>query len=92
MPPETSGAKTAQRLVDPEVCVACYSCFEVCPTGAVEIHGRRVAINPALCDDCGACVAECCTDAIDVTRPVTNGIFHDVAEQLSWDSLPPEGV
>ncbi|MGD2206493.1 MAG: FAD-dependent oxidoreductase, partial [Anaerolineae bacterium] len=49
-------------------CVACGTCVEVCPAGAVEmveVRGRRQAeINPALCKGCGLCVAACRGGAI----------------------------
>ena len=35
-----------QRLVDPELCSACFGCYEVCPKAAVEIRARRVAARP----------------------------------------------
>lgn len=82
--------KVPQRLVDPEICSACYGCFEVCPKGAIEIRGRRVAVDPALCDDCRACIDECATDAIDVVRMVPQDGLYSVGEQLEWDSLPSE--
>ena len=80
--------KISQRLVDPEICSACYGCYEVCPTGAVVIEGRRVAVDPALCNDCGACEQDCSTDAIAVKQLVTTP--YSVEEQLSWDRLPAE--
>jgi heterodisulfide reductase subunit A-like polyferredoxin len=83
-------ARNAQRLVDPEVCSACFACFEVCPKGAVDIRGRQVAIDPQLCENCGACVAECSTGAIDVTRMVPADAPYSLDEQFGWDRLPPE--
>ena len=80
--------KIIQRLVDPELCSACYGCYEVCPKGAVVIEHRRVAIDPALCRDCGDCEAECATGAIEVKRLVDAP--WSVEEQLAWDRLPPE--
>lgn len=82
--------RIAQRLVDPEICSACFACLEVCPKGAVEIRSRKVAIDPALCDDCRSCVAECSTNAIDVIRLVPKDAPYSLDEQFSWESLPPE--
>lgn len=81
-----------QRLVDPESCSACLSCYEACPTGAIEIRGRRVAIDPALCANCGACEAECSTGAIMVIRDVLSTAPYSLAEQFGWDRLPAEEV
>lgn len=80
----------AQRLVDPEICSACYGCFEVCPKGAIEISNRQVAIDPALCEDCRDCVAECGTGAIDTVRMVPSGAPYSLEEQFAWDHLPSE--
>lgn len=80
----------AQRLVDPEICSACFGCFEVCPTGAVVVRNRQVAIDPALCNDCKACVAECSTDAINVIRMVPDNAAYGIEEQFNWDKLPAE--
>ena len=79
-----------QRLVDPGICSACYSCHEVCPTGAVVITNRRVAIDPELCRLCGDCVDVCSSGAIEVVRLVPADATFSLDEQLSWDSLPPE--
>lgn len=79
-----------QRLVDPELCSACFGCYEVCPKAAVEIRARRVAVDPALCEHCEACVKECATGAIEVVRLVPPDAVHSVEEQLEWDRLPPE--
>jgi benzoyl-CoA 2,3-epoxidase subunit A len=80
----------AQRLVDPELCSACFGCFEVCPKGAIEIRNRRVAVDPALCEDCRACVGECSTGAIETFRMVRDNAPYGIEEQFGWDSLPPE--
>ena len=79
-----------QRLVDPELCSACFGCFEVCPKGAIEIRNRRVAVDPDLCEDCRDCVEECSTGAIDSVRIVPKNSPYGLQEQLDWDSLPPE--
>lgn len=84
------GALIPQRLVDPELCTACYGCHEVCPRGAVVIEHRRVAIDPALCEDCRACVKECASDAIDTIRMVRAGQAYPLTEQLAWNALPPD--
>lgn len=80
----------AQRLVDPELCSACFGCFEVCPKGAIEIRNRRVAVDPDLCEDCRDCVEECSTGAIDSVRIVPRYAPYGLQEQLDWDCLPLE--
>ncbi len=62
--------------VDERTCVACYSCLQACPYGAItrkEILDRqgklvkRVAyVNKALCQGCGVCVAACRSKSVDL--------------------------
>lgn len=85
-----SPSRVAQRLVDPDICSACYGCFEVCPRGAIEIRNRRVGVDPALCEDCKACVTECGTGAIDIVRMVPREAPYSLEQQFSWDNLPQD--
>lgn len=77
-----------QHLIDPEVCIRCNTCQEVCPTGAVTHDRRSYAVRFDLCDNCGDCLPPCPTGAIDSWRKVRAP--HDIAAQLTWDSLPPD--
>jgi len=56
--------------IDPERCVWCDACTEVCPYGAIEkvsIKGKEAAnVIPALCKGGGACVPVCPENAIDI--------------------------
>lgn len=52
---------------DAEKCVACGSCIEVCPAGAItRREDRKTAINSAKCIGCGECVSVCPVEAIGV--------------------------
>ena len=45
-------------------CVACGECYNVCPTGAIELNGPNpISINDT-CVYCGKCVEQCQFDAI----------------------------
>lgn len=50
--------------IDPEVCICCGACAEVCPTNAIHQIGDVYSIDPNLCFGCGACVDECPVEAI----------------------------
>ncbi|HUX07512.1 MAG TPA: 4Fe-4S binding protein [Acidobacteriota bacterium] len=45
-------------------CIACGSCMEECPTGAISEGEEKYSIDPEACTDVGACVEVCPTDAI----------------------------
>jgi len=57
--------------INPEKCVECGECFEVCQFGAVE-RDRGFAINPLLCEGCGVCQLVCPEEAIEL-KTVMNG-------------------
>jgi len=55
--------------VDPDRCIACGRCEEVCEYGAPRIEEVspgvfKSRINEALCKGCGSCAVECCSRAI----------------------------
>lgn len=53
----------AVAVVDPEACVACGACSEVCPTSAIAmLDVAQVAVS--RCTGCGACVQACPNEAI----------------------------
>ena len=49
--------------VDPDACVACGACVEVCPADAIAMEDVAV-IDEDACLECGACVNECPQSAI----------------------------
>ncbi len=71
---ETEGI-TSQ--VNPEKCIGCGRCYEICPYKAIEmiditkemglytITEKKAHIIDAVCKGCGACAAECPLGAID---------------------------
>jgi len=47
-----------------EECVACGTCAEECPAGAIEEGEDSYQINQELCTECGTCIDVCPTEAI----------------------------
>ncbi|RLA82336.1 MAG: ferredoxin [Deltaproteobacteria bacterium] len=45
-------------------CVACGTCAEECPVGAIEEGEDKYVINQDECTECGTCVEVCPNDAI----------------------------
>ena len=44
-------------------CVACGTCIDECPVGAIS-EGDIYAIDPETCTDCGTCADVCPSEAI----------------------------
>ena len=44
-------------------CVACGSCIDECPLGAIS-EGEIYSIDPEKCSDCGTCADACPVGAI----------------------------
>jgi len=55
-----------KREVDDQKCILCYTCYRVCPHGAVEKDEELDAmkINELACYGCDACISHCPADAI----------------------------
>lgn len=53
-------------LIDPNLCIGCNSCADVCPEGDVigVIEEKAALINPTLCIGHGACAEACPVEAI----------------------------
>ena len=41
-----------QHLIDPEICIRCYTCEMTCPLGAIEHDDNNVVVNADLCNFC----------------------------------------
>ena len=44
-------------------CVACGTCIDECPVGAIS-EGDIYSIDPEMCSDCGTCAGVCPAEAI----------------------------
>ena len=45
-------------------CIACGTCVDACPEGAISEGDPIFVIDADKCSDCAACVDECPTEAI----------------------------
>ena len=79
-----------QHLIDPEICIRCNTCEATCPVGAITHDSRNYVVDAEKCNFCMACVPPCPTGSIDNWRTMPKVTAYSVADQLTWDELPPE--
>ncbi len=77
-----------QHLIDPEICIRCYTCEMTCPVGAIEHDDNNVVVNVDTCNFCLDCIPVCPTGSIDEWRVVEEP--YSLEEQYSWMELPEQ--
>ncbi len=77
-----------QHLIDPEVCIRCYTCEMTCPEEAIEHDDNNVVVNADLCNFCMACIPVCPTGSIDEWRVVAEP--YSLETQYEWEELPEQ--
>ncbi len=65
----THAERRYRVALEPERCIACGRCAQVCPRGVFAV--AEVASMPQAdrCEQCGACIVQCPTDALAFTAP-----------------------
>ncbi len=81
-------APLKQHVIDPEICIRCYTCESVCPIEAIEHDDNNVVVNADTCGYCMACIPVCPTGSIDNWRVVTAP--YSLEDQYGWDELPEQ--
>ena len=46
-------------------CIACGTCIDECPLGAIHEGEEHYSIDPEVCAECGTCADVCPTGAIE---------------------------
>jgi len=77
-----------QHLIDPEICIRCYTCEMTCPVEAIVHDANNVVVDADKCEYCMACIPVCPTGSIDEWRVVTDP--YSVDDQYGWDELPAQ--
>ena len=77
-----------QHLIDPEICIRCYTCEMTCPLEAIVHDDNNVTIDAEKCNFCMDCIPVCPTGSIDEWRVVNTPYSLD--EQFSWEDLPAQ--
>ena len=82
-------APLKQHLIDPEICIRCYTCENTCPIQAIEHDDVNVVVDPDKCDRCMECIPVCPTGSIDEWRVVETP--YSLEAQYGWEELPEQG-
>lgn len=77
-----------QHLIDPEICIRCYTCEMTCPINAITHDDNNVVVDATKCNFCMDCIPVCPTGSIDEWRLVETPYSLD--EQFGWSELPPQ--
>jgi Pyruvate/2-oxoacid:ferredoxin oxidoreductase delta subunit len=56
------------RHTEPEACVGCGACSEICPVNAVAMDNEHPQVDMDWCIGCGVCMTVCPADAISMVR------------------------
>ena len=81
-------APLKQHLIDPEICIRCYTCEMTCPVEAIVHDDNNVVVDASKCDFCMDCIPVCPTGSIDEWRVVETPYSLD--EQYEWQELPEQ--
>ena len=77
-----------QHLIDPEICIRCYTCEMTCPLEAIVHDDNNVVVDASKCNFCMDCIPVCPTGSIDEWRVVNDA--YSVEEQFEWMELPEQ--
>jgi benzoyl-CoA 2,3-dioxygenase component A len=77
-----------QHLIDPEICIRCYTCEEQCPVDAITHDDNNVVVDVTKCNFCMDCISPCPTGSIDEWRIVATP--YTLEEQFEWLELPEQ--
>lgn len=81
-------APVKQHLIDPEICIRCYTCEMTCPVEAITHDDNNVVVDAEKCGFCMACIPVCPTGSIDNWRAVTEP--YSLGDQYGWEELPEQ--
>ena len=77
-----------QHLIDPEICIRCYTCEMTCPIEAITHDDSNVVVDADKCNFCMDCIPVCPTGSIDEWRVVSKP--YSLEEQFAFAELPPQ--
>jgi heterodisulfide reductase subunit A2 len=68
-------------FIDPDVCVGCKTCIDLCPYSAIEFDDRRQVsvVNEAVCKGCGSCSGFCPSGAAQSRHFTKKQVFAEIS-------------
>ena len=81
-------ALVKQHLIDPEICIRCYTCEEHCPIDAITHDDNNVVVDVSKCNFCMDCISPCPTGSIDNWRVVVEP--YTLEQQFEMLELPEQ--
>lgn len=81
-------APVKQHLIDPEICIRCYTCEMTCPIEAITHDDNNVVVNFDICNFCMDCIPVCPTGSIDEWRVVETP--YTLEQQFEFEELPDQ--
>jgi heterodisulfide reductase subunit A len=67
--------------IDPDICVGCKTCIDLCPYSAIEFDDRRQVsvVNEAVCKGCGSCSGFCPSGAAQSRHFTKKQVFAEIS-------------
>ncbi len=75
--------------IDPDICVGCQVCIDLCPYSAIEFderHGISV-VNEAICKGCGSCAGYCPSGAAGIRNFTHQQVFAEIDGLLDTEGV-----
>ncbi|MFW5734002.1 MAG: 4Fe-4S binding protein, partial [Oceanidesulfovibrio sp.] len=77
--------------INPDICVGCKVCIDLCAYSAIEFDERRQisVVNEAMCKGCGSCAGYCPSGAAQIKHFSEVQIFNEIEGLLQPVAEPP---
>jgi MinD superfamily P-loop ATPase len=72
--------------IDPDACIACGTCAQVCRFDAISVRNGKYAVDPLSCEGCGYCARKCPTKAI-ANHPEKSGVWYTSRTRLGFTMI-----